>query len=37
MAPLHHHLQKLGYSESKIACAYSLVTALAGLLCLAFV
>lgn len=37
MAPLHHHLQKLGYSESKITYAYSLVTALSGLLCLAFV
>ena len=36
MAPLHHHLQKLGYSESKIAYMYSLITAAAGLLCLAF-
>ena len=36
MAPLHHHLQKLGYSESKIAFMYSLITAAAGLLCLAF-
>ena len=36
MAPLHHHLQELGYSESKIAYAYSLITAAAGLLCLAF-
>lgn len=36
MAPLHHHLQQCGFSESKIACAYSFVTAAAGLLCLAF-
>lgn len=36
MAPLHHHLQKCGYSESKVAYAYSLITAAAGLLCLAF-
>ena len=37
MAPLHHHFQKKGYSESKIAYVYSLVTALAGLLCVCFV
>lgn len=37
MAPLHHHFQKKGYSESKIVYAYSFVTAAAGLVCLAFV
>ena len=37
MAPLHHHFQKKGYSESKIVYAYSLVTAAAGLLCLCFI
>ncbi len=37
MAPLHHHFQKKGYSESKIAYVYSLITAVAGLLSLAFV
>ena len=37
MAPMHHHFQKKGYSESKIAYVYSLVTALAGLLCVCFV
>ena len=37
MAPLHHHFQKKGYSESKIAYVYSLFTALAGLLCVCFV
>ena len=37
MAPLHHHFQKKGYSESKIVYAYSLVTAAAGLASLFFV
>lgn len=37
MAPLHHHFQKKGYSESKIAYVYSLITAAAGLLCVCFV
>ncbi len=37
MAPLHHHFQKKGYSESRIAYAYSLITAAAGLICLIFV
>ncbi len=36
MAPLHHHFQKMGFSESKIAYAYSLITAAAGLLSVAF-
>ena len=33
MAPVHHHFQEKGYSESKIAYAYSVVTALLGALC----
>ncbi len=37
MAPLHHHFQKKGYSEGKIAYVYSLITAAAGLLCACFV
>ena len=36
MAPLHHHFQQKGYTESKIAYAYSFVTAAAGLCCLFF-
>lgn len=36
MSPLHHHFQKKGYSESKIATAYTAVTAAIGLLCIAF-
>ena len=36
MAPLHHHFQEMGYSESKIVFAYSLVTAAAGLICVYF-
>ncbi len=37
MAPLHHHFQMKGYSESKIAYCYSALTALVGILCLIFV
>lgn len=37
MSPLHHHFQQKGYSESKIAFAYSAVTAATGLLCLCFI
>lgn len=37
MAPLHHHFQMKGYSESKIVYAYSLITVVAGLLCACFV
>lgn len=33
MAPIHHHFQKKGYSESKIAYAYFTVTALIGSFC----
>lgn len=36
MSPVHHHFQKKGYSESKIATAYTVVTAAIGLLCVAF-
>ena len=34
MAPIHHHFQEKGYSESKIAYCYAAVTALMGLLLL---
>ncbi len=30
MAPFHHHLQKKGFSETKISYAYALITALVG-------
>ncbi len=30
MSPIHHHFQQLGYSEGKIAYAYSVITALMG-------
>lgn len=36
MAPLHHHFQKKGYSESKISFVYSAITIGMGLLCLFF-
>lgn len=34
MAPLHHHFQQKGYSESRISYAYFVVTVLMGLLCI---
>ncbi len=34
MSPIHHHFQKKGYSESKIAYAYSLISALLGAVCI---
>lgn len=34
MAPIHHHFQKKGYSESRIAFAYAVVTAFLGALCI---
>lgn len=34
MAPVHHHFQQAGHSESKIAYAYAAVTAVLGALCL---
>ena len=35
MAPIHHHFQKKGYSESKIAYAYFVVTFMIGCICIA--
>lgn len=37
MAPLHHHFQMKGYSESKISYVYFLITALVGIICVLFV
>ena len=37
MAPIHHHFQMKGYSESKISYAYFILTALVGIFCLIFV
>ena len=37
MAPIHHHFQRKGFSESKIAFAYAAITAAIGLLCIIFV
>lgn len=37
MAPLHHHFQMKGHSESKITYAYFTLTALVGIFCLIFV
>lgn len=36
MAPAHHHFQKKGYSESRISYAYFSITALLGVICIAF-
>ena len=36
MAPAHHHFQKKGYSESRISFAYFSITALLGVVCIAF-
>lgn len=36
MAPLHHHFERKGYSESKIVYAYSVVTLLVGMTVLVF-
>lgn len=36
MAPIHHHFQMKGYSESKISYAYFAVTSLVGISCLIF-
>ncbi|MBQ8395190.1 MAG: phospho-N-acetylmuramoyl-pentapeptide-transferase [Clostridia bacterium] len=33
MAPIHHHFQKKGYSESKIAFAYTVATTILGGVC----
>lgn len=34
MAPIHHHFQQKGYSESKISTVYAAVTAVMGISCL---
>lgn len=36
MAPLHHHFQHKGYTETKISFVYSVVTAMVGLMLAAF-
>lgn len=36
MAPLHHHFQMKGASESKIAFAYKFITAIFGIICVIF-
>lgn len=37
MAPVHHHFQEKGFSESKISYAYFVITLTAGLVCIATV
>lgn len=37
MAPIHHHFQMKGFSESKISYVYFLITSLVGMFCLIFV
>lgn len=37
MAPIHHHFQMKGFSESKISYVYFLITSLVGMICLLFV
>ena len=37
MAPLHHHFQKKGYSEPKIAYAYFTITLIVGVVCCIFI
>ncbi len=34
MAPLHHHFEYMGHSESKIVFAYKLITLLVGVVCI---
>jgi phospho-N-acetylmuramoyl-pentapeptide-transferase len=36
MAPVHHHFQQLGYSETKISAVYAAVTAIVGIAALFF-
>ncbi len=36
MAPLHHHFQHKGYSESKIVFGYKLITLAVGIICIVF-
>jgi phospho-N-acetylmuramoyl-pentapeptide-transferase len=33
MAPFHHHLEKKGWAEAKIVALYSIITVLAGMVC----
>ena len=35
MAPVHHHFQEKGYSESKISYAYFVISLIAGIACIA--
>ncbi len=37
MAPIHHHFQQKGYSESRISYAYFAITTVLGLLCICFI
>lgn len=37
MAPVHHHFQMKGYSESKISYVYFIITSLVGIICIIFV
>ena len=34
MSPVHHHFQQVGFSESKIAYAYAIITTVSGAVCL---
>lgn len=34
MAPLHHHFELLGYSETRIVSVYMIVTTILCLICL---
>ena len=36
MAPIHHHFQMKGYSESQISYVYSLITVIMGAICVIF-
>lgn len=36
MAPIHHHFQMKGYTESKISYTYFVITSLVGIICLIF-
>ncbi len=37
MSPIHHHFEMCGWSEVKIVCVFSLVTAIAGIIAVALV
>ena len=34
MAPIHHHFQEKGFSETKIAYAYFVITLILGVICI---